>query len=178
MRAKTINEKFTEKSDPIEDMGIGADPHDIIVADYSEKFKNEFGKFLENYEDTDDLIDDLGNMYNIRSLNQEVEDWFGVSNVDESDFDDIINEYASDMAEGWMGENAPEMDEFGEFPEDFEDPFSDAFNVNNIKYKLLNEYYDEFSSKYEDAVDYIQEPYINDDFPAKYKKMIARRKKK
>jgi hypothetical protein len=88
MRAKFINEKFTEKSDPIEDMGIGIPELRELRKSYK-----EFEKFLkfEGDLDFDEVIDTLNHLktiipyYVIYYLNEKyklnlkvIEDTYGI----------------------------------------------------------------------------------------------------
>jgi len=60
MRAKFINEKFTEKSDPIRDMGIGAKPDDVLqefLIDFVKEFKIE--PYVDNIEHTYDTHEEV-----------------------------------------------------------------------------------------------------------------------
>jgi len=54
MRAKLLNEKFTEDSDPIKDMGIGLKPHDVL---------NQFTEDIEKLG-FDFRLESVGNNYN------------------------------------------------------------------------------------------------------------------
>lgn len=120
----------------------------------------------------------LGNYYITKELDQEVKDFFGGIGLSEEVFEEDIMDFSSEILDWWTSENTPEGMEFGS--EEWEEWFSgytlsDVFNTSNVSAALLNNYFEHFKDDNLGLVNYINEPYLNDDFIQDYKKELLSR---
>jgi hypothetical protein len=76
MRAKFINEKFQEKSDPVADLGIGEYPRKI--ADLRQYLRNMFDENYTRVVETDDEDKDAWTRIDvIQEIQEELDKLFG-----------------------------------------------------------------------------------------------------
>ncbi len=150
-----------------------------IYEDAPEKFKKGFKEYLEKGEFNNEYLADLlGSYYITEELDQEVKDFFGGIGLSEEVFEEDIMDFSSGILDWWTETNMPEGMEFGS--EEFEEWFSeytlsDVFNTKNVSAALLNNYFEHFKDDNLGLVNYINEPYLNDDFIQDYKKELLSR---